>query len=125
MEDIRRFAAFAFLLCAVGCGENAYEPCDGPDDCADIPEGATATCIDKVGQGFCTWACVTDDDCVWDDGQDGFGARRCAGLVSVGGSYCFPSCEDEEDTCPYGMECRTTGDGDERRTVCLPEEACR
>ena len=115
----------ALAVSLSACSPDAYETCDGPGDCARVPEGAVVACVEKPGSGYCTWACETDDDCAWDGGEDAFGGRVCAGLESRGGDlFCLPSCEDDEDSCPYGMACRSTDDSGASREVCLPDESC-
>ncbi len=115
-------AALLLPIGTIGCGGDAiYEPCDEPDDCTDIPESATAACIDKAGDGFCTWKCLEDADCTWDDEDDASDERVCASFESTDDLYCFPRCDDDESACPDGMVCRSTGGGDENRKICFPD----
>ncbi len=107
-----------------GCGgsdEDLYRTCEQPDDC-EVPEGFTAECLDKSGEGFCTWECDVDDDCAEADDED-FG-YVCSSFESEEGKSCFPSCDDPEDAdnpCPEGFGCRSTGGGSENRKICFPE----
>lgn len=112
------WAAAWFAAC--GRGE-IYAPCEAPTDCV-VPEGATAACLDAGSDGFCTWDCATDADCV-DDARPGW---VCAPFEEDAGQHCFPSCEDATDggdaaTCPEGTACRSTGGGGDNRKVCFPE----
>jgi hypothetical protein len=125
------------LVAWSGCGggDPTYAPCDTPDDCA-VPEEAEAECLDKAGEGFCTWSCSSDADCAFDDDPDPDWTRVCASFESEPGSHCFPSCRegdegdesdesDESDgdgSCPEGFSCRSTGGGSDNRKVCFPED---
>jgi hypothetical protein len=113
---------FAWALLLVGCGRSPiYLGCEQPADCP-VPDDVTAECLDKSGDGFCTWACKVDADCAWD--EDEF-ARVCASFESEGGLHCFPSCEDAPDApdaCPDGFTCRSTGGGSDNRHVCFPND---
>ncbi len=106
-----------------GCGGgDGYAPCEAPEDC-EVPEGAEAECLDKSGEGFCSWVCAVDDDCTDDPDPDY--DFVCASFEAEPGLHCFPSCaqaEDEEGTCPPGYGCRSTGGGADNRKVCFPEE---
>jgi hypothetical protein len=100
-----------------GCGGGFYEPCEAADDCVDVaPSEATAECVEKEGGGFCSWSCTTDADC--DGDQDDRYDFVCAPFESNPGTYCFPACQDDE--CPGGYTCRSTGGGDENEKVCFP-----
>lgn len=117
--------ALAWLCAGAGCGgrEDLYQACDVPDDCS-APEEYEPACLEKSGEGFCTWECDADDECA--DADDGRWQFVCASFESEGGQYCFPGCEDaddEADACPSGMGCRSTGGGSSNRKVCFPEGA--
>lgn len=109
----------------VGCGRGpgVYAGCDEPDEC-EVPEGATAECLEKSGEGFCTWSCTDDAEC--DDDPDPDFGFVCASFEDTSGQHCFPSCredaEDEDEVCPAGYGCRSTGGGSENRKVCFPGE---
>ena len=107
------------LLCVAGCGgADFYAPCDAAEDCA-VPDDAEAECLDEGDQGFCTWACGDDGDCA--DAVDTDYDFVCAPWESEAGMHCFPSCEGDEEACPPGYGCRSTGGGSENRKVCFPE----
>ena len=104
--------------------EFVYEGCEVADDCAEyIPDSATPVCLDKSGQGFCSWECAVDADCA-DDPNEDF-AYVCSSFESTDGLYCFPSCNEdsdsETDVCPEGFGCRSTGGGSDNRRICFPE----
>lgn len=110
------------LLLGTSCGGSPiYASCEQPDDCP-APEGATAECLDKSSEGFCTWSCSSDSDCAFDEDEY---ERVCASFESEEGEHCFPSCEgaeDEDEACPQGFTCRSTGGGSDNRKVCFPED---
>jgi hypothetical protein len=115
--------ALALALALAGCGGELYASCEVADDCAVQGDDVEATCLAAGDEGVCTWSCDTDADCAADDGW----ARVCAPFESTEGSWCFPSCEDEDvqdpdAPCPEGYTCRSTGGGDENRKVCFPSE---
>ncbi|MCB9762134.1 MAG: hypothetical protein H6739_20100 [Alphaproteobacteria bacterium] len=119
-------ALLPLLLIACTKGDLGYETCEVAEDCGEVvPEDATAVCIDKSGEGFCTWTCEADADCENLDYDEDF-ARVCASFESEDDTYCFPACdeeaEDEEDVCPPDFNCRSTGGGSENRRVCFPNE---
>jgi hypothetical protein len=110
------------LSVLVGCGgDPLYAPCDGPADCP-APEGVESECLAKSGDGFCTWECTVDEDCVFD--EDDWG-RVCASFESEEGTHCFPSCREAEGddgaVCPDDFTCRSTGGGSDNRKVCFPD----
>jgi hypothetical protein len=106
------------LLAACGGGADFYAPCTDADQCADVvPEGATAECVDGDAGGFCAWTCATDADCA-DDTDDDWDFV-CAPFESADGNWCFPAC-GEDDACPDGYSCRSTGGGSENEKVCYP-----
>ncbi|NCG17965.1 MAG: hypothetical protein GWP91_03005 [Rhodobacterales bacterium] len=120
-----RWTTLVALLFSMGCGgnkvEDLYRYCDEPEDC-EVPEGFSAECLDKSGEGFCTWACDIDGDCA-DADDEGF-EYVCASFESEAGQSCFPSCADPADAdnpCPDGFGCRSTGGGSENRKICFPE----
>jgi hypothetical protein len=110
------------LLLAVAlaaCGKDAvWTSCETADDC-EVPGDATAECLPKGSDGFCTWACAVDGDCAFDAVD-----RVCASYSSSEGLYCLASCgEDTADpTCPEGFHCASSGGGDENRKACFPDE---
>lgn len=115
-----------FFLLNLACGPDyngVYAACDVPDDCSGIvPEEVDAVCLDKSGQGFCTWDCETDTDCEGDQDEDV--DFVCASFESTEGMSCFPSCEEgdtAQGSCPDGYTCRSTGGGEDNRRVCFPE----
>jgi len=105
------------FLAACG-GPDAYRPCEQPADC-EAPEDTEPVCLDKADEGFCTWACDADPDC---EGVEGF---VCAPFESAEGAFCFPACveeaEDEDEVCPRGFTCRSTGGGAGNRRICFPD----
>ncbi|MBW2528636.1 MAG: hypothetical protein JRI23_30965 [Deltaproteobacteria bacterium] len=104
------------LLVVPGCGDDdLYGPCDSPADCSPPPE-TEAACVDKGGEGFCTWYCSGDGDCDVDVDDDY--RYVCASFEDNPDMYCFPSCES--GGCPGGMECRSTGGGADNRKICFP-----
>ena len=108
------------LLLACSGAPEPYGVCEQVEDCADqVPEEAQAVCLDKAGEGFCTWSCELDEDCVFGEEE-----RVCASFEDEGGMHCFPGCEGDtgEDLCPDGFTCRSTGGGEDNRKVCFPEE---
>lgn len=116
----------ATLLAACGGKDDGiYDTCETAEDCT-APDDLEPACLDKGDEGYCTWGCSTDDDCMGgdtaSDGDDSGLERVCASFESEAGSYCFPSCEEDETACPEGMTCRSTGGGSENRKVCFPEE---
>lgn len=114
----------ALLAPACGRDPDLYAACEEADDCAElVPEDAEGTCLDKGDEGFCTWACTADADCSGDGDEDR--DFVCASFEDETGLWCFPSCEgveDEEDACPDGMTCRSTGGGSDNRKICFPDE---
>lgn len=121
---IARWSLFLAAALVCGCGgDEVYAPCEAPADC-EVPSEADPVCLDKSGEGFCSWECAVDDDCDF-DGGDGSYARVCASFESEPGTFCFPSCdeaaEDEDEVCPRGFSCRSTGGGADNRKVCFPE----
>lgn len=127
----------AVLLLAVACkgdgdtdgGEFAgvYDACEVSEDCEGlVPEDAEGQCIGQLddGSGFCTWSCVDDMDCSEEFDEDF--DYLCASFESEAGKYCFPGCREddpdvpEDEVCPPGYECRSTGGGAENRRVCFP-----
>jgi hypothetical protein len=111
-------------LAACG-GPDVYAACEGPADC-DVPAEAEAVCLDKSGEGFCSWECSVDADCDYaSEEEEARWARVCASFEDEAGTFCFPSCDegaDEEDeVCPGGFTCRSTGGGADNRKVCFPE----
>ena len=108
-------------LLALACSTPDYAVCEQVEDCAElVPEGAEAACLDKSGEGFCTWSCEVDEDCESADASE----RVCASFESEAGTHCFPSCEGEGDSeraCPEGLTCRSTGGGSDNRKVCFPD----
>ena len=116
-----------FLLLLSACGGNRaadelYLDCDQPDDC-DVPDDVEAECLDKSGEGFCTWECTSDPEC--DEADDEDFDFVCASFENNALQYCFPACnedaEEAEDECPPSMTCRSTGGGYNNRKVCFPE----
>lgn len=108
-------------LLACGGRDEVYAACDEPDEC-EVPDGAEAECLDKSGQGFCSWVCEDDGDCADDPDEDY--DFVCASFESEPGLHCFPSCEDAGDSgtgCPPGYGCRSTGGGSDNRKICFPE----
>jgi hypothetical protein len=107
------------LVLFLACSIPDYAPCEQAEDCVDlVPQDAEGVCLDKSGEGFCTWSCEADEDCEAPDGR----SRVCASFESSEGMHCFPSCEDTgEAACPEGFSCRSTGGGDDNRKVCFPE----
>ena len=118
-----RVASLLLTLSALGAcgGPELYGACEAPADC-EVPEGASAECLEKSDAGFCTWECGEDADC--EEAPDGDYDFVCASFESEPGQYCFPSCEeaaDEAEACPAGYGCRSTGGGSDNRKVCFPE----
>jgi hypothetical protein len=113
--------ALWLALALAGCGGDAlYESCETADDCEVPSDEHDAACLGSGEGGVCTWSCTDDADCDADDDLE----RVCAPFESEEGTWCFPSCEDEEDeegACPEGMTCRSTGGGDDNRKVCFPD----
>ena len=133
--------AFSFLP---SCGDDdgggadlhVGEACEAPEECFDtlaeeVP--GEVICIDRVAGGYCSHACVDDTECCSVEGECDFGPdygvlpEICAPLESMGGTWCFVSCEGVEDETTYcegispDLHCRSTGGGAENRKVCLPE----
>lgn len=108
---------FCLLL---GCREELYETCETADDCHPPSEDLTATCLPKSDEGYCTWDCTTDDDCE-DEDDDDETELVCASFEDEAGSWCFPPCGDD-DGCPDGFTCRSTGGGSSNEKVCFPSE---
>ena len=113
----RLYLALIVLVAVFSCGDDEYAACEVPDDCA-VPDGATAECLSKGDQGFCTWKCGTDPDCDYDEEEY---TRVCAPFESNDEKYCFPDCEGGDDLCPEGLSCRSTGGGNENRKICFPD----
>ena len=109
------------LLLAAGCSgdKEGYTSCSEPADCS-VPADAEAVCLDKGGDGFCSWLCSTDEDCQTDtgSGSDGY---LCASFEDEAARYCLISCEEDADACPDGLTCRSSGGGSENRKVCAAE----
>jgi hypothetical protein len=112
------------VLLVAGCGGSPlYDPCGGPGDCP-APEGSEPQCLDKAGEGFCTWSCSVDADCAFDEDEWG---RVCASFEEEPGTHCFPSCREQEEggdevaVCPDRFTCRSTGGGANNRRVCFPD----
>lgn len=116
---------FWIVLALFGCNkEVAYESCEVADDCAEwVPDSAEPVCLEKSGEGFCSWTCEADADCA-DDPDEDF-AYVCSSFESTEGLYCFPSCNEDGDSevpvCPDGYGCRSTGGGSDNRRICFPE----
>lgn len=114
-------APHIFLLLVgffLSCGASGvYSYCEVSGDCAAGPDEQDAACLTKSAEGFCTWECSVDADCDTDD-TPGF---VCASFESDAELYCFPSCEEDEDTCGAGLTCRSTGGGADNRKICFPE----
>ena len=110
-------------LFVVGCGgDQLYASCETVDDCEVHSDDTEAACLGASDGGVCTWSCATDVDCAADDDL----ARVCAPYESQEGTWCFPSCEDEDvgdssAPCPDGFTCRSSGGGDENQKVCFPD----
>ncbi|MFT5682083.1 MAG: hypothetical protein ACI8RZ_003001 [Myxococcota bacterium] len=104
-----------------GCSDDdpIYDTCTEPADCV-VPEEATAVCLEKSDEGYCSWECAVDGDCAEDTGDSD---RICASFESDDAMYCFPSCEDDGESCPDGLSCRSTGGGSENRKVCFPDSS--
>jgi len=110
-------------------GDAIYAACEASDDC-EVPDDAAGVCLDKGGEGFCTWECAADADCDYDDEADAYGediSRICASFEDEPSMYCFPPCDEGADgdgdaACPVGLTCRSTGGGDENRKVCFPAD---
>jgi hypothetical protein len=115
-RQLRRRPASAWLLliALAACGDDLYQPCDVAGDCT-APDGRDAACVDKEGEGFCSWSCASDADC---DAEDDY-SYVCAPFEENPGQYCFPSCDGDEE-CPTDYECRSTGGGAKQRRVCFP-----
>lgn len=117
MRPLLAFVLFGLVACG---GPDLYNACDEASDC-DVPEGYDAECLDKSGQGFCSWECDTDADC--SDSPDDY-SYVCAPFESEPGMHCFPSCDGDGDSagaCPNGYGCRSTGGGSDNRKICFPE----
>lgn len=102
-----------------------YRACDVAEDCTDQPDDHSAECLDKGGEGFCTWSCTSDADCALDDGDPW--TMVCASFESSEGTWCFPACQnddavDEDEICPGNLGCRSTGGGTDNQRVCFPSE---
>ncbi len=116
--------------------------CYGTLDAASLK--GTATCIDKVTNGYCTHTCTTDADCCAVEGECRTGFKQvCASFENKNEKYCFLSCEAADiAAAPDGggvdagaddlycsknvsadFGCRSTGGGSENRKVCLPTGA--
>jgi hypothetical protein len=138
-----RMRALLLVTWIAGCGGNDVQgtgqACAHTSDCyANIDGGVPGTplCLDVSG-GYCTHTCASDAECCSVPGECDFGDRGelvqvCAPFESLGGTWCFLSCEDAilatlpeeqratfcEDTSP-DLHCRATGGGDPKK-VCLP-----
>ena len=127
----------AWLLCTASCksdddggadGEFAglYDACQSNEDCAEtVPEDAEGQCIGQLEDGgFCTWSCVDDSDCSEEFDEDF--DYLCSSFESETGKFCFPGCREddpdipEDEVCPAGYECRSTGGGAQNRRICFP-----
>ncbi len=125
-RELTVFLAGLLLMAFMGCGgskdaDEVYLTCEVPEDC-DVPDGADAACIDKSGEGFCTWECQSDEDCV--EASDTDFDFVCASFESELTLYCFPACDSEAEdaeACPPSMSCRSTGGGSNNRKVCFPD----
>lgn len=109
-------AGWAALMVIAACGDDLYAPCDSAEDCSPPPD-TEAACVDKGGEGFCSWFCDNDGDCDVDVDDDY--DYVCASFEDSPDMYCFPSCEGEAG-CPGGFECRSTGGGSDNRKICFP-----
>ena len=107
--------------------EGVYDPCAEVEDCeGQVPEDVEAACIPKAedADGFCSWICAEDADCSEEFDEDF--DYLCASFESQPEKYCFPACREddpelsEDEICPPGYECRSTGGGVENRRVCFP-----
>ena len=107
--------------------EGLYGACESSEDCEGlVPEDVEEQCIGNLddGSGFCTWSCVDDLDCSeeFDDDFD----YLCASFESESGKFCFPGCREDDpeipddEVCPAGYECRSTGGGAQNRRICFP-----
>ena len=120
-----RWLVLAAWLGACG-GEDIYASCDEAADCGEIaPDSAEPECVPKENWGFCTWSCTEDSHCS-EDGDEDYDFV-CASFEEQTGKFCFPSCREEgteeEEVCPDGYECRSTGGGSENRRVCFPNDS--
>ncbi len=101
-------------------GPDVYEPCESPATC-EAPPDQTAECVNGDGDGFCTWSCEDEADCAQSEHPWQF---VCASFESSDGNHCFPACDGaeapDEEQCPRGYECRSTGGGSENEKVCYP-----
>lgn len=123
-----RALAIVTVALLVSCGNrsNTYLACDKPDDC-DVPEDVDPVCLDKSGEGFCSTECAVDEDCDYaEETEEGADYDFvCASFESENGLFCFPACvdgADEGEECPAGMNCRSTGGGNDNRKICFPED---
>ena len=119
--------------------------CKAAADCYPTLEAGslkgTATCIDKVTNGYCTHTCTTDADCCAVPGECRTGFKQvCASFENANEKYCFLSCESadiaaapdgggvdagaDNEYCKKNVStefgCRSTGGVNENRKVCLP-----
>lgn len=120
-----RMGLWVVVLLAACKGDVEYVSCEAAEDCADwVPDEATAVCLPKADDGFCSWECSADTDCEGDADEDF--AYVCSSFESTAGMYCFPQCNDGEDSaleeCPGGFTCRSTGGGADNRRICFPNE---
>jgi len=115
--------------------DSVGEPCASADDCYPGVDPAALSgavvCMDRVEDGYCTHLCTSDADCCAAEGecdpQDDLD-YVCGPFESTGQSYCFISCEGQDDGDAYCQTwahpefiCRSTGGGSANRKVCVPE----
>ncbi len=147
----RRFVTVVVVIAGLsgcGCGDDegggggpdldVGASCEVAEDCFADLEGEVPgeiICIDRVEEGYCSHACVDDTECCSIEGECDFGeelgelAEVCAPFESMGGTWCFVSCEDlvevdGETLCQdvsVDLHCRSTGGGGDNRRVCLPD----
>ena len=94
------------------------------------------SCLDRVPNGYCTHACVTDSDCCAATGECPFGYPEvCSPFESSGETSCFLSCERADleragltDSTVFCQKyanasfiCRSSGGGSANRKVCVPD----
>jgi len=141
METMRGIALLSAFVAAfaVGCGDDddvaddTGTACASADECfpgvSDGGLAGDAICLDRVEDGYCTHTCAVDADCCAAEGEceDGHMPEVCAPFESTGETYCFLSCEGEEDGDAFCAEyahrdfiCRSTGGGSDNRKVCVP-----
>ena len=100
---------------AVACGNGGlYAACAADAECT-APSGSDPACVQADATSFCTWTCADDDMCESSDAT-----LLCASFEENPDLYCFPSCNEADDSCPDGFTCRSTGGGTNQRRVCYP-----